>query len=238
MVSIHAPRAGRDIHGSHNSSNGACFNPRAPRGARPDRVGTLDEVLQFQSTRPARGATNRLRHFVRPWKVSIHAPRAGRDPMRIFSWSPEPCFNPRAPRGARHPLTMSSARLIMFQSTRPARGATGDAAAPSDSLGVSIHAPRAGRDNIYAAAGVMGVVSIHAPRAGRDVRPGCEVAAQECFNPRAPRGARRHLRGGHAHRRRFNPRAPRGARRSTPGALTAVRRFQSTRPARGATGTG
>ena len=106
-----------------------CFNPRAPRGARPARRQKSAEQLivsihaplagrdglpcargrqrkAFQSTRPSRGATSarRLRgHLLRG-------------------------FNPRAPRGARRlglPLVLESLR---FQSTRPSRGATGDMA--------------------------------------------------------------------------------------------------------------
>ena len=125
------------------------FNPRAPRGARPPplpgRVGllpvsihapragrdlkaiTLSSMMRlFQSTRPARGATKVVRFMrnslrscfnpraprgARPYcscccqhgtPVSIHAPRAGRDPAS----SPAICH------------------LLLFQSTRPARGAT------------------------------------------------------------------------------------------------------------------
>ena len=55
--------------------------------------------------------------------VSIHAPRAGRDPgdeLRLTYW--------------------------VFQSTRPVRGATVAEIYGAKSFSVSIHAPRAGRD--------------------------------------------------------------------------------------------
>jgi len=55
----------------------------------------------FQSTRPARGATPHQTQF-------LHVD----------------CFNPRAPRGARHRKLPSVDAILMFQSTRPARGAT------------------------------------------------------------------------------------------------------------------
>ena len=102
-----------------------------------------------------------------------------------------------------------------FQSTRPARGATTAGADGAARRAVSIHAPRAGRDE-YAdtlnkvaawfqstrpARGATPVlcgkhygsnVSIHAPRAGRDAAMPPDSAPRiECFNPRAPRGARR-----------------------------------------------
>ena len=57
-ISIHAPRAGRDVI---CVSSVLCF-------------------LLFQSTRPVRGATepeNKRFHVIH---ISIHAPRAGRDP--------------------------------------------------------------------------------------------------------------------------------------------------------------
>ena len=56
-------------------------------------------------------------------KVSIHAPRAGRDPQSI-----PPSASPS------------------FQSTRPARGATAGRQLMAQQSDVSIHAPRAGRD--------------------------------------------------------------------------------------------
>ncbi len=100
-VSIHAPRAGRDTPRTGARLGRTSFNPRAPRGARPSP-----------------------RNF----------------PLRHRS------FNPRAPRGARHNKYKLIRRHLVFQSTRPARGATaatGDAVSPT---WVSIHAPRAGRD--------------------------------------------------------------------------------------------
>ena len=72
-ISIHAPRR---WHSSWQKD----FNPRAPRGARPSPFSRLYLSSGFQSTRPARGATSfqRFRRCRRP--ISIHAPRAGRDP--------------------------------------------------------------------------------------------------------------------------------------------------------------
>ncbi len=80
--------------------------------------------------------------------VSIHAPRAGRD------------LNG----------DIALINFVLFQSTRPVRGAT-MAPAKNNALGVvSIHAPRAGRDVSNEIRGeYVGAVSIHAPRAGRDL---------------------------------------------------------------------
>jgi len=147
---------------------------------------------EFQSTRPARGATDEPGADVGRVLVSIHAPRAGRD----RSWSQRGpsgrCFNPRAPRGARLSSSSSPPSVMMFQSTRPARGATGCA------VGKHLLFP----------------VSIHAPRAGRDFGGDNSVSAPICFNPRAPRGARRVGSPDGWLWASFNPRAPRGARLS------------------------
>ncbi len=170
--------------------------------------------------------------------VSIHAPRAGRDWWMNRTNNTQRSFNPRAPRGARlEPAPTITRNHSRFQSTRPARGATVDEILLTLYIGVSIHAPRAGRDNTW---------------------HGTPPLAQS-FNPRAPRGARlantRHGKLNHG----FNPRAPRGARplqgreegysesvsihapRAGRDPMNGVQydpigAFQSTRPARGATG--
>ena len=127
----------------------------------------MHDVL-FQSTRPVRGATCEVSTCSDSGKVSIHAPRAGRD-----------CMMARA------------MEMEEFQSTRPVRGATWIARRPCLSLRVSIHAPRAGRDCDQWTFGTMGAVSIHAPRAGRDPHASELQIGNLCFNPRAPCGARR-----------------------------------------------
>ncbi len=213
-VSIHAPRAGRDggRRGWFPKTRG--FNPRAPRGARPSCGQTLPAGLEFQSTRPARGAT----------PLS-----SGRRREKI-------CFNPRAPRGARQIHRCSSCAGAEFQSTRPARGATWRHGRWLHQSPVSIHAPRAGRDR-FRDPDLRGLsrVSIHAPRAGRDPCGVSSVCITHRFNPRAPRGARRcWARACMAFAQFQSTRPARGA------TVTGIRRatghrFQSTRPARGAT---
>ena len=59
--------------------------------------------------------------------ISIHAPHAGRDGVNIKIID----------------------KLILFQSTRPMRGATPQTAYAINDDGISIHAPHAGRDDIY-----------------------------------------------------------------------------------------
>ena len=169
-------------------------------------------------------------------RVSIHAPRAGRDHIDRAKVGRRHSFNPRAPCGARQPLHISVEDSPMFQSTRPVRGATVCKALCSPCHIVSIHAPRAGRDEVRAmytqkemqfqstrpvrgatigsgTRGRVAYVSIHAPRAGRDEKWTKTGESERSFNPRAPCGAR--------------PTASSSRQR---GSL-----FQSTRPVRGAT---
>ena len=124
VISIHAPLAGRDCQRRSCAPRPRHFNPRAPCGARlPDDKDTC-VVMEFQSTYPLRGATGIGR-----------ADAKGKN------------FNPRAPCGARRggaanathigiisihaPLAGRDAvvadftkRRLIFQSTRPLRGAT------------------------------------------------------------------------------------------------------------------
>ena len=105
-------------------------------------------------------------------------------------------------------------RLSAFQSTPPARGATPGVPVPPD-------VPR--------------WISIHAPREGGDLRV-CRQQQDGCyFNPRPPRGGRRHRDLAGDCVTYFNPRPPRGGRHSN--AIDPIGRyqFQSTPPARGAT---
>ena len=100
-VSIHAPRAGRDMSVSRMRISGNRFNPRAPCGARPILLMTRCCGSRFQSTRPVRGATidylgaedTELFQSTRPVRgaTGVMSVRRGRTRS----------FNPRAPCGAR-----------------------------------------------------------------------------------------------------------------------------------------
>ena len=101
QISIHAPRVGRDFAyfrhlrrrryfnprapcGARRATGAAVravshFNPRAPCGARLFWAGGLSPLFRFQSTRPVWGATTKEEMPVPKEKISIHAPRVGRD---------------------------------------------------------------------------------------------------------------------------------------------------------------
>ena len=101
LISIHAPREGRDRHMLIIISQRYNFNPRAPRGARPCRCIRRYCLPEFQSTRPARGATQTALDRLATSVISIHAPREGRDCAPQHKNAAVRNFNPRAPRGAR-----------------------------------------------------------------------------------------------------------------------------------------
>ena len=61
---------------------------------------TADSVT-FQSTLPARGATEIAYIDLSKGDISIHAPRTGSDPKGGDHDRPGPYFNPRSPHGER-----------------------------------------------------------------------------------------------------------------------------------------
>ena len=214
------------------------FNPRAPCGARRMRRRPRRSPLQFQSTRPMRGATGKASRSTgiasnfnprapcgaRPspraaraasQRISIHAPHAGRDATPI-------------------PLSMSA---YTFQSTRPMRGATsssyrrrghGSDFNPRAPCGARLARPPGGgggeifqstRPMRGATGGIPPAlcrddISIHAPHAGRDSPPASLVSTGQRISIHAPHAGR--------DRRRERRERPHNA-------------FQSTRPMRGAT---
>ena len=212
-ISIHAPREGSDSPFAVPSRYHT-ISIHAPREG-SDLRWTLSNRLfsQFQSTLPARGATQGFLFFPTPRPISIHAPREGSDFSKDASKIDEIDFNPRSPRGERQmsvallflqfdfnprsprgerPVEYAGlARRERFQSTLPARGATWEPSPPP----------------------AQSMISIHAPREGSDVWDRAEKRSGGDFNPRSPRGERQ------------------GRHQCTAG----CQRFQSTLPARGAT---
>ena len=175
----------------------------------------IDAGKLFQSTHPARGATNQGRQTL----------------------SPPPHFNPRTPRGVRLCVGAQYCPVRPFQSTHPARGATFTSPFlfqvpgnfnPRTPRGVrlqnqrricyhgqiSIHAPREGCDAgvLLPCLGCRGI-SIHAPREGCDAKKERYIWFTPLFQSTHP------------------------ARGATSGLCVYIplRLFQSTHPARGAT---
>ncbi len=142
------------------------------------------------------------------------APCGARLPLYLAVGPPIKRFNPRAPCGARPYRKVNDLKLGSFQSTRPVRGATFYQLVYWSACAVSIHAPRAGRDQC-GAFGWMGGYS---------------------FNPRAPCGARRLSANLPLLRHAVSIHAPRAGRDGHTNTISNTKiEFQSTRPVRGAT---
>ena len=191
VISIHAPRVGRDAT--------AC-GPRWTAHA-------------FQSTRPVWGATGadavcilfnaisiHAPRVGRDWyivtelgsiTISIHAPRVGRDHiakhdrevnLRFQSTRPVwgativkrrenavfDYFNPRAPCGARRCRCAARRSPARFQSTRPVWGATGSPTFAGSMTRFQSTRPVWGATQPVIFSFEKLIISIHAPRVGRD----------------------------------------------------------------------
>jgi len=168
MVSIHAPRVGRDASIAPDEAK-SYVSIHAPRVGRDSKRGIrLSRCSWFQFTRPAWGATFGLPvqstcaqfQFTRPaWGATQFGPRIDR---YVTS------FNSRAPRGARRGYRCTPTRSISFNSRAP-RGAR-RVSPPKQVL-------RMWRFNS------------RAPRGARLTTPS-RLPATMSFNSRAPRGAR------------------------------------------------
>ena len=76
-ISIHAPREGSDTFRSSMRSGAVDFNPRSPRGERRDISCSSSGEGQFQSTLPARGATETVDKLRRRWIFQSTLPARG-----------------------------------------------------------------------------------------------------------------------------------------------------------------
>ena len=169
-ISIHAPRVGRDAQPGERSWLCADFNPRAPCGAR----------LQL-SPLPMYGSG-----------ISIHAPRVGRDSGRRLAALRTTTFQSTRPVwGATTRTTGRACRHGQFQSTRPVWGAT---RAGSLSLSLSTYfnprAPCGARRLARSVASIALIISIHAPRVGRDGDGGAYYQMKLLISIHAPRVGR------------------------------------------------
>ena len=155
FVSIHAPRAGRDLPLKAVRSRRTRFQSTRPvRGATPQPMPTLPCVL-FQSTRPVRGATRSCRRsHPQRHRFNPRAPCGARHIKKVGGYKYAEFQSTRPVRGATNAV-LSTANSLLFQSTRPVRGATANEVTPSlfchifmgitrhkyDFLGILSHAP-------------------------------------------------------------------------------------------------
>ena len=189
------------------------FNPRSPRGERPLMKVNAPLSSKFQSTLPARGATPKPRADQADMSISIHAPREGSDEDASESGCRRYGFQSTLPaRGATPPSGSFTRFLFIFQSTLPARGATTVAVDRRFGKEFQSTLPARGATWDDAKAANAYRISIHAPREGSDLRLSRAKPKARNFNPRSPRGERRHGRDHHGQKSGFQSTLPaRGA---------------------------
>ena len=148
LISIHAPRTGSDCK------------------SRSKRL----SKRTFQSTLPARGATDPLTNVaISCGSISIHAPRTGSDQLYELGMLSPTQFQSTLPARGATTKHMAHRRKFPYFNPRSPHGErpivrVGDAI----SNAISIHAPRTGSDAIDAVYCHVGNISIHAPRTGSD----------------------------------------------------------------------
>ena len=214
-------------------------------------------ITSFQSTLPARGATRTRRRNGETRGISIHAPRTGSDGAglpnqpghdisihapRTGSDDRQPLlrldgrhFNPRSPHGERRSTTSVMLLTLRFQSTLPARGATGiDRGFISGIIYFNPRSPHGERLHSIANNSFLPYFNPRSPH-GERPQPFTFFLPFDNFNPRSPHGERHAVGHGVSVRGHFNPRSPHGERLCSRRAIWWCCLFQSTLPARGAT---
>ena len=101
LISIHAPRTGSDSHGKRRSNHPCYFNPRSPHGERLQHLCGFARLCAFQSTLPARGATDWRDMFFEPLRHFNPRSPHGERPSTAIPYADAQHFNPRSPHGER-----------------------------------------------------------------------------------------------------------------------------------------
>ena len=144
------------------------FNPRSPHGERPrnGRRARRDGGISIHAPRTGSDVMVELRLDL-VGAISIHAPRTGSDTFRAYDRSAWRYFNPRSPHGERHAKLMYNVNKQAFQSTLPARGATGRHQRGIRRVYFNPRSPH-GERPFPSPDDVDRLISIHAPRTGSD----------------------------------------------------------------------
>ena len=197
----------------------------------------LTRQSKFQSTLPARGATQHHGHAAHQHGISIHAPRTGSDGHCDFGHDDTSSFQSTLPARGATPIKTWSCVARLFQSTLPARGATGSIQHILHRAEISIHAPRTGSDQSERRSRKFTAnFNPRSPHGERQAQKYSEILPKRFqstlpargatpaavfwtnlksnFNPRSPHGERQ-ICGECEHHsdKNFNPRSPHGERR-------------------------
>ena len=235
-ISIHAPRGGAAIGDLADLTTEAFQSTRPVWGATMPARQSCGVLIRISIHAPRVGRDHSLRKLAVLLAISIHAPRVGRDTPACRQRPKRMNFNPRAPCGARLTLTDVDYSSVGFQSTRPVWGATCCILCIFiQFLNFNPRAPCGARLSGRVCNTLPRGISIHAPRVGRDDPNGKKDHHQQHFNPRAPCGARQTAQSGIDVANLFQSTRPvwgaTVARVKYPASFV----FQSTRPVWGAT---
>ena len=213
LISIHAPHTGSDTIPAFTVYGAQYFNPRSPYGERRSTALFPLPTPGFQSTLPIRGATSEQNSCEKRFKISIHAPHTGSDPVRKGK-GPARSISIHAPHtGSDANSLLDMAVQGLFQSTLPIRGATHNVRYYHPVLQISIHAPHTGSDLCHGGLCWWAIqisihaphtgsdedkridfssdsISIHAPHTGSDFTRRHSAICPPDFNPRSPYGER------------------------------------------------
>ena len=215
-ISIHAPRTGSDRRSAWACRRSQDFNPCSPHGERQGG-GLLRGYKTF---------------------ISIHAPRTGSDGTAKRLSVCRMRFQSMLPARGATTRCVKRCTSTSFQSMLPARGATMETLENHIGIGISIHAPRTGSDDLPLPGAVAHRVfqsmlpargatqlpheghagpqiSIHAPRTGSDVKKEVKALTDLMISIHAPRtGSDSHNLKWWYSSMDFNPCSPHGERRA------------------------
>ncbi len=120
------PARGATVHEGAHVPRVGDFNPRSPHGERRNLRRDGSTLIAHFNPRSPHGERHKASINSRLSDlISIHAPRTGSDTNNSRWTGLQSDFNPRSPHGERRCWHILSGKFIVFQSTLPARGATG-----------------------------------------------------------------------------------------------------------------
>ena len=167
------PREGHDTAGTWTSSGRTLdFNPRAPRGARREKLkGVVDKVsISIHVPREGHDMTDFLLLGYLP-SISIHVPREGHDTFMPHPHSSQRLFQSTCPaRGTTSHKRRDHAARLHFNPRAPRGARPGKAPLlPCQEQNFNPRAPRGARLIAAQRRNQAALISIHVPREGHDL---------------------------------------------------------------------
>ena len=172
--------------------DGNNFNPRSPHGERLEMSSIVSDKDSISIHAPRTGSDGRPPGNARPCVlISIHAPRTGSDHTPAIKESSSVKFQSTLPARGATGIIRRQEDSPVFQSTLPARGATQSTCHLFRQVLFQSTLPARGATAAVDEDAPHTVfISIHAPRTGSDSRALQRPAAPCHFNPRSPHGER------------------------------------------------